>query len=137
MEAVQHAIGRYQNAISQGGEIREYRDADGRVLAFAQEVTKGKVMRGQWFYSSDNGAKNFVWFHSVHSLVERAIDDELVDYADLGPSGTDAFSLLKSKYGFASVADWHRVADYRGPFRYSFGSGQSWASFDPPDYLFE
>lgn len=38
--ALQHAIGRYQNCISQGGEIREYRDAEGRVIAFSQEVTK-------------------------------------------------------------------------------------------------
>ena len=28
------------------------------------------------------------------------------------------------------------AADYRGPFRYSFGSGESWAQLDPPDYLF-
>ena len=135
--ALQHAIGRYQNCIAQGGEIREYRDADGRVLAFAQEVTKGKVMRGQWFYSTDAGAKSFVWFHSVQELVRRAIEDEGVDFADLGPSGTDAFSELKQKYGFKSVADWHKVADYRGPFRYEFGTGGSWAELDPPDYLFE
>jgi hypothetical protein len=38
--ALQHAISRYQNCISQGGEIREYRDAHGRVIAFSQEVTK-------------------------------------------------------------------------------------------------
>ena len=31
------------------------------------------------------------------------------DFADLGPSGSDAFSELKAKYGFASVADWHTV----------------------------
>lgn len=136
-EALQHGIGRYQNCVAQGGEIREYRDAEGRVIAFAQEVTKGRVMRGQWFYSTDAGAKSFVWFHSVQELVRRAIADADVDYADLGPSGTDAFSELKQKYGFKSVADWHTVADYRGPFRYSFGSGESWAELDPPDYLFE
>lgn len=66
-------------------------------------------MRGQWFYSTDIGAKSFVWFHSVEELVRRAIEDENVDYADLGPSGTDAFSKLKEKYGFESVADWHTV----------------------------
>ena len=136
-DALQHGIGRYQNCIMQGGEIREYRDTDGRVIAFAQEVTKGKVIRGQWFYASDVGARRFVWFHSVQELVRRAIEDDAVDYADLGPSGSDAFSELKEKYGFQSVADWHRVADYRGPFRYSFGSGQSWSDLDPPDYLFE
>ena len=38
---------------SQAGEIREYRDARGKVLAFAHEATKGRVMRGQWFYSTD------------------------------------------------------------------------------------
>mmetsp|Transcript_22390 Transcript_22390/g.51649 ORF Transcript_22390/g.51649 Transcript_22390/m.51649 type:complete len:408 (+) Transcript_22390:54-1277(+) len=136
-DALQQGIGRYQNCVSQGGEIREYRDAAGRVLAFSQEATKGRVMRGQWFYATDAAAKRFVWFHSVQELVRRAIADEGVDYADLGPSGTDAFSELKHKYGFKSVADWHKVADYRGPFRYSFGKGESWAALDPPDYLFE
>ena len=136
-EALQHGIGRYQNCITQGGEIREYRDEQGRVLAFAQEVTKGKVMRGQWFYSTDAGAKRFVWFHSVKEMVRRSIEDPEVNHADLGPSGSDSFSQLKEKYGFASVADWHKVADYRGPFRYSFGEGKPWKELDPPDHLFE
>ena len=56
-----------------------------------------------------------------------------------GHLGTDAFSKLKEKYGFASVADWHTVADYRGPFRYDTGEarGQPWTELDPPDWLFE
>jgi hypothetical protein len=37
-DALQQGIGRYQNGISQGGEIQEYRDPEGRVLAFSQEV---------------------------------------------------------------------------------------------------
>ena len=54
-------------------------------------------MRGQWFYSTDAAAKNYVWFHSVRDLVRRAIEAEGVDVVDLGPSGTDAFSELKGK----------------------------------------
>jgi len=135
--AMQQAIGRYTNCIAQAGEIREYRDADGRVIAFAQEATKGRVIRGQWFYSTDHGAKSYVWFASVQDLVRRAIAAEGVDFADLGPSGTDGFSELKAKYGFDSVADWHTVADYRGPFRYDGFTGDSWAELDPPDWLFE
>ena len=38
---------------------------------------------------------------------------------DLGPSGSDSFSQLKSRYGFVSVDDWTKVADYTGPFYYS------------------
>ena len=41
------------------------------------------------------------------------------------------------RYGFVSVNDWHAVADYRGPFRYPFGPGESWAQLDPPDWLFD
>ena len=59
------------------------------------------------------------------------------EQVDLGPSGSDAFSELKQRYGFASVADWHRVADYRGPFRYEWGTGRPWRELDPPDWLFE
>ena len=107
------------------------------MIAFAQEATKGRVIRGQWYYATDEAASLYVWFHSVQELVRRAIADEGIDYADLGPSGTDAFSALKEKYGFGSVADWHTVADYRGPFRYPFGEGDSWAALDPPDWLFD
>ena len=146
LDALSQAVGRYVGCTSQAGEIREYRDARGKVLAFAHEATKGRVMRGQWFYSTDQAAKNYVWFHSVRDLVRRAVEAEGVDMVDLGPSGTDAFSQLKEKYGFASVDDWHTVADYRGPFRYDSGrtagarwaeSPISWAELDPPDWLFE
>lgn len=137
-DALAQAIGRYQNCVLQAGEIRSYVDEEGRVIAFAQEATKGRVIRGQWFYATDDAASRYVWFHSVRSLVRRAIADEDVDFADLGPSGTDAFSKLKERYGFASVADWHTVADYRGPFRYGErGTGESWSELDPPDWLFE
>ena len=79
-----------------------------------------------------------MWFHSVNELVKRAVAEEGIDHADLGPSGTDAFSQLKEKYGFESVEDWHKVADYRGPFRYEDGTtGRSWADLDPPDWLFD
>ena len=137
--ALSQAVGRYVGCTSQAGEIREYRDPDGKVLAFAHEATKGRVMRGQWFYATDVAAKNYVWFHSVQDLVARAIEADDIDMVDLGPSGTDAFSELKEKYGFASISDWHTVADYRGPFVYEGGRvrGDSWANLDPPDWLFE
>ena len=137
--ALSQAVGRYVGCTSQAGEIREDRDPDGKVLAFAHEATKGRVMRGQWFYATDVAAKNYVWFHSVQDLVARAIEADDIDMVDLGPSGTDAFSELKEKYGFASISDWHTVADYRGPFVYEGGRvrGDSWANLDPPDWLFE
>jgi hypothetical protein len=139
LEALSQAIGRYIGCTSQAGEIREYRDeASGRVIAFAHEVRKGRVIRGQWFYSTDAAAERYVWFHSVHDLVRRATELDGVHTVDLGPSGTDSFSDLKERYGFKSVGDWHTVADYRGPFEYEGGTqGPSWAEVDPPDWLFE
>lgn len=103
------------------GDIYVYR-MDGKVMAVAHEVTKGSVIRGQWFYANDFASQNYVWFHSVYSLVERAIEQG-IGVVDLGPSGSDSFSQLKSKYGFVSVDDWTRVADYKGPFRYAQGRG--------------
>jgi hypothetical protein len=74
---------------------------------------------GQWFYCDDEASKSYVWFHSVQELVKRAIESEGVDTVDLGPSGSDAFSELKAKYGFLSVDDWPAYADYTsGPFYY-------------------
>jgi len=118
LEALSMAVGRYIDTTHMTGEIQEYRNTDGRIIAFAHEVRKGQAIRGQWFYSTDEAAKSYVWFHSVQELVRRAIDAEGVTTADLGPSGTDAFSELKSKYGFVSVDDWPAVADYTGPFWY-------------------
>ena len=118
-EALQVAISRYVGTTQQAGVIREYRDAEtGRVLAFAHEVQKGRCMRGQWFYGTDAASKRYVWFHSVHELVRRAIESDGVDHADLGPSGSDSFTELKERYGFESVEDWHLVADYSGGFRH-------------------
>jgi hypothetical protein len=97
------------------GTIQEYRLGT-TVIAFAHEVKKGKTIRGQWFYATDEAAKRYVWFHSVQELVKRAIEDPDVTVVDLGPSGSDAFTVLKERYGFVSVYDWPAVADYLGPF---------------------
>ena len=113
------------------GEILEYRNSDGKVIAIAHEVRKGKTIRGQWFYCDDEASKSYVWFHSVYELVRKAIEMDGVTCVDLGPSGSDAFSKLKDKYGFRSVDDWPAVADYHGDFYYGDnddrgGSKTSW-----------
>ena len=118
-DALGAAVGRYVETTRMAGEIQEYRK-DGKVIAFAHEVSKGKTIRGQWFYATDEASKNYVWFHSVQELVKRAIEAEDVTVVDLGPSGSDAFTELKERYGFVSVDDWPAVADYLGPFRYNY-----------------
>ena len=121
-DALAQAVGRYVGTTNQAGVIREWRDAEtGRVVAFSHEIAKGRVLRGQWFYATDAARANYAWFASVDDLVRRAVADPYVDVVDLGPSGSDAFSALKAKYGFASVDDWPDVADYTGPFRYEGG----------------
>lgn len=57
----------------------------------------------------------------MHELVKRAIEEDGIDVVDLGPSGSDAFSELKSRYGFVSVDDWPAVADYLGDFKHAEG----------------
>lgn len=114
-DALAEAVNRYSGTTRMTGEIREYR-LDGKVVAFAHEVRKGSTIRGQWFYGTDLASTSFVWFHSVRDLVKRAIAEEGVDVVDLGPSGSDAFSELKQRYGFISVDDWPAVANYMGPF---------------------
>jgi len=123
-DAVAEGVSRYMGTTRMTGEIREYRDADGKVIAFAHEVRKGGTIRGQWFYGTDQASKNYVWFHSVYDLVRRAIETEGVDVVDLGPSGSDAFTDLKEKYGFVPVDDWPAVADYQGPFWYPDEEGK-------------
>jgi hypothetical protein len=117
LDALAEGVSRYMGTTRMAGDIYEYRrGVDGTVMAIAHEVRKGGVLRGQWFYANDEASQNYVWFHSVYRLVERAMATEGVHVVDLGPSGSDAFSQLKSKYGFVNVADWTRVADYTGPF---------------------
>ena len=121
VNALAEAISRYMGTTRMAGTVREYRDSSStdRVIGFAREVSKGRVMRGQWFYCDDDAAKRYVWFHSVMDLVQRAIEDERIDTVDLGPSGSDAFTELKEKYGFLSIVDWPAVADYTsGDFIY-------------------
>lgn len=118
-DALAEAVGRYMGTTRMTGEIREYRNStSGKVIALAHEVRKGNTIRGQWFYATDEASKSYVWFHSVYDLVRRAIEADGVDVVDLGPSGSDAFSELKARYGFLSVDDWPAVADYSGPFYY-------------------
>lgn len=117
-DALSEAVSRYIGTTRMTGEIQEYKNEEGRIIAFAHEVRKGKTVRGQWFYCTDEGSKKYVWFHSVQQLVQRAIDTKGVNTVDLGPSGTDSFSELKARYGFESVDDWPAVADYTGPFYY-------------------
>lgn len=119
VNALAEAISRYMGTTRMAGSIREYRDSDtDKVMGFAHEVIKGRCARGQWFYCDDDAAKRYVWFHSVRDLVKRAIEDDRIDVVDLGPSGSDAFTELKNKYGFESVVDWPSVADYSGDFIY-------------------
>lgn len=117
-DALSEAVSRYIGTTRMTGEIQEYRNEDGKIIAFAHEVRKGRTVRGQWFYCTNEGAKKYVWFHSVQELVKRAIEAEGVDTVDLGPSGSDDFSELKARYGFESIDDWPAVADYTGPFYY-------------------
>uniref|UniRef100_A0A7S1BY18 N-acetyltransferase domain-containing protein n=1 Tax=Corethron hystrix TaxID=216773 RepID=A0A7S1BY18_9STRA len=123
LEALSEGVGRYAGTTRMAGTIREDRigSPKGKVIAFAHEVVKGRTIRGQWFYSTDEASKCYVWFHSVQDLVRRAIEMENIDIVDLGPSGSDAFSELKERYGFKAVDDWPAVADYMGPFVYEEG----------------
>ena len=119
VNALAEAISRYMGTTRMAGNIKEYRDRKtNKVIGFAHEVAKGRTVRGQWFYCDDDAASRYVWFHSVYDLVRQAIEDDRIDVVDLGPSGSDAFTDLKSKYGFESVVDWPAVADYGGEFIY-------------------
>lgn len=118
-DALSEAVGRYMGTTRMAGTVNEYRlENNSTVIALAHTVQKGRVLRGQWFYANDKAAQQYVWFHSVYQLVQKAIETPNVDVVDLGPSGTDSFSQLKEKYGFKSVEDWPAVANYEGPFIY-------------------
>jgi hypothetical protein len=118
-DALAEAVSRYIGTTRMTGVIQEYRNEEGKVIAFAHEVRKARTIRGQWFYCDDEASKKYVWFHSVQELVRRAIESDGVDTVDLGPSGSDAFSELKARYGFESIEDWPQYADYTsGGFYY-------------------
>lgn len=134
-DALAEGVSRYVGTTRMTGDIREYRSETGKVIAIAHEVRKGNTVRGQWFYATDEAAKNYVWFHSVYSLIERSLETGGVKCVDLGPSGSDAFSELKARYGFESVDDWTTVADYKGNFWYN-GSPRKFSSRDGPRFWF-
>ena len=113
INALAEAVGRYLGTTRMTGQIAEY-SINSTLVAFAHTVRKGRTLRGQWFYAAD--PTQYVWFDSVARLVAAGIADPAVDTVDLGPSGSDSFSELKTKYGFQSVRDWTAVAEYRGAF---------------------
>lgn len=129
--ALCEAVERFVCSTRMAGTIHEYRrnvgpnDATGTgpVMAFLHEVHKGRTMRGQWFYATDEAASAYVWFHSVRDLVQRALENG-ADVVDLGPNGSDgnndAHAELKQKCGFSLVEDWPTIADYRGELRQTF-----------------
>jgi hypothetical protein len=140
--AVLEAIERYAMSLEMTGSILEYRDASHQVQAFCHIVTKGKVLRGQWFYASDLASRKMVWFHAIWYMVDRSCrmnhkhmyhttkndsDSDsndnhplAVEVIDLGPNGVDGqyqpHERLKQKYGFEPHEDWPAVANYRGNF---------------------
>ena len=137
--AVLEAIERYTMSLEMTGSILEYRDASHHIQAFCHIVTKGKVLRGQWFYASDRASRKMVWFHAIWYMVDRSCrlnhkhmymyhttndsnDNHplAVEVIDLGPNGVDGqyqpHERLKQKYGFEPHKDWPAVANYRGFF---------------------
>jgi hypothetical protein len=132
-DALAEGISRYIGTTQMTGDIREYRNATtNKVIAIAHEVRKGDTVRGQWFYcDEDKAAKNYVWFHSVYSLIECALETEGAKCVDLGPSGSDAFSELKAWYGFEeSHDDWTEIADYTGDFWWYCGKPRRGSAID-------
>jgi len=146
LNGIVEGISRYLGTTRMTGSIREYvishNDHDRKhdhddnssnslnnssnlnILAFAHIVGKGRTLRGQWYYGTDEASKCYIWFRSVRDLVEQAIHDPNVDVVDLGPSGSDAFEELKAKYGFQLVEDWPSIANYQGDFIYNDGRSQ-------------
>lgn len=119
--AICEAVERYVISTMMAGTIYEYRlDSAGPIAIIVHEVRKGRVLRGQWCYMTDEAAKNYGWFRAVYDIVDRAVQEKDVDLIDLGPNGVDgkldAHAELKQRYGFQLVEDWPAVADYRGPF---------------------
>ena len=119
--AICEAVERYVISTKMAGTIYEYRsDPAGPIAIIAHEVRKGRVLRGQWCYMTDEAAKHYGWFRAVHDLVDRAVQEKDIDVVDLGPNGVDgkldAHVKLKQRYGFQLVEDWPAIADYRGSF---------------------
>lgn len=97
------------------GVIDEYRDRDGRLLAWCQMVGKGKTIRAMWYYADPAGDKFCIWFASVRLAVSRALALGMT-HCDLGPSASDKVKELKKLYGFESLKHWASVCDYSGDF---------------------
>ena len=108
LDALAEGVSRYMGTTRMTGDIYEYRRENGKVVAIAHEVRKGSVIRGQWFYANDWASKNYVWFHSVHSLVDRAIEQG-IDIVDLGPLMTSKFAT-KKRGRDSNSSNWRKPA---------------------------
>lgn len=99
------------------GEVDEWRDASGRLLAWTQVVVKGDTLRGMWFYTAETRA--MLWFAALRLNVARAITMPGVRWVDAGPSRGEGVAELKTRYGFVEVHEWGAAGlpcTYAGPF---------------------
>lgn len=124
LDSVMAGIERFVLSLEMAGSILEYRNDKDQVVAFCHIIFKGKTVRGQWFYASDEASRMLLWFHSLWYMVQLALSKECKDKVvavDLGPNGVDgqfmAHARLKQKYGFHLYDDWPSMADYHGSFR--------------------
>ena len=93
----------------EGTWVDEYRNDEGRLLAWSAMVAKGKTMRCMWFYQRTEASKHLIWFYSLRLAVARAIALGL-HHLDLGPSNSPNVVQLKAKYGFKDTLYWNKLA---------------------------
>lgn len=98
------------------GIVDEFRDSEGRLIAWCQVVAKGTVMRAMWYYADPVADKYCIWFSSVRLCVARTLAAKC-DHCDLGPSRSEKVKDLKAVYGFTSRNDWDDHCDYTGEFK--------------------
>eukprot|EP00039_Didymoeca_costata_P013787 m.214655 g.214655 ORF g.214655 m.214655 type:complete len:245 (+) comp15871_c0_seq2:253-987(+) len=111
---------RFLVAKAMDGVIDEYVDRDGNVQAWAQTIAKGNTIRGMWFYQNEAVNKNFIWFHSLRTIVKRGFSspDRQIKWVDIGPSGNKEIRKVKAEYGFVDTGEWgtEELACYDGNF---------------------
>ena len=87
------------------------------MIAIQQPIIKGNTYRGMWFYQKTKYSKCSIWFHSVKYAINHVLNDDSLQYIDLGPSQNEQVIDLKSKFGFKDSKQWREICDYSGDCR--------------------
>lgn len=99
-------VSRWTTSYLTWGVLDEYRDRNGRLLAWHLCFAKGDILVLTWHYIHSDADKYYIWFNNVRNCVQRAIDMKM-KWVNYGPR----IGPMHARYGFIPIHVDRRVRE--------------------------